>query len=259
MILLEALLDRPGRLVSRERLRQRIWGDDIHVDFEDGLNAAAWRLRQTLGDSAEHPVYIETVPRKGYRFLGAVKESPTREVPPLKPAPGPEATPSPGRRKGDRWQVRPGVVTAGVLALSLVGAATLVSRRIVAPEARIHSLAVLPLHNLAGGDDQLHLAAGLTEELIRELGKAGNLRVVPTDLSRRYAGSSMPLAHIARDLEVDALVEGSVLQAGGRCRLSVMLVPAKDLRQWVGTYESDLPGIHDLVAHAASDLNAQLK
>ncbi|HJV21419.1 MAG TPA: winged helix-turn-helix domain-containing protein [Holophagaceae bacterium] len=250
---LRMLTERPGKLVGRNELQRALWSDGTHVDFEDGLNAAAWRLRQALGDSSHHPVYIETVPRKGYRFLAEVLESPTQEVPALRPPPS-----GPGRRRGDLWQVRPGVLTAGLLALGLVGAATLASRRPGVPDARIHSLAVLPLHNLTAEENRIHLAEGLTEELTSELVKVRNLRVVPPGTSARYRNSGMPLAGIARELQVDALVEGSLVQDGSRYRLVVMLVRSGEWSQWAGTYESDLDGIHALMTRVASDLEGQL-
>ncbi|HJU82673.1 MAG TPA: winged helix-turn-helix domain-containing protein [Holophagaceae bacterium] len=261
MILLMALLERPGKVVSRETLCRRIWGDDIHVDFEDGLNAATRRLRQTLGDSADHPCYIETLPRKGYRFLTTARERPTEEVPALVPPDPPRERPSPtvpGRRRSDLWQVRPGLFTAGLLTLGLVGAVTWATRPAGAPSSAIHSLAVLPLHT-TGEQAGVHLADGLTEELTAELAKAGNLRVVPAGTSARFRNSTLPLTHIARDLGVEALVEGSLVQDGNRYRLVVMLVRSGEWSQWAGTYESDPTGIHGLMTRVAADLEEQLR
>lgn len=188
LAVLSALLERPGEVVTRDQLRRRLWTENTHVDFEHGLNAAVKRLRHALGDAADAPRYIETIPRRGYRFIGA------HTVPAVHAAP-PEA-------------------------------------------ARIRSLAVLPLLNLSADPDQDYFADGLTEALIAQLAQIGGLRVISRTSAMRYRETRMSLAEIARELRIDGIVEGSVVRAGDRIRITAQLIDvATDTHLWAHSYE----------------------
>ncbi len=224
---LSALLEKPGEVVTREELRQRLWGADTFVDFEHGLNAAVKRLRKALGDSAENPRYIETLPRHGYRLI----------VPVQKPEPVP-AVPAFPARPWRLWLA----LTAGV-AIAVVVGLIWHQRRLQRP-AQIQSLAVLPLENLSGNPEEEYFADGMTEALITELGKVHSLRVISRQSVMQYKGTTKPVPQIARELNVDAVIEGSALRAGGKVRITTQLIHANPERHlWSESYERNLSDV----------------
>jgi TolB-like protein len=237
------LLERPGELVTREELKQRLWPADTFVDFDDGLNTAVKKLRDALGDSAERPQFIETLQRRGYRFVGAV-EQPMDVV---------ESAPAPKRR---RW------IAIGLgLAFLVLATTALVYRN--GPPAEvppIRSIAVLPLENLSGEESQDYFAAGLTDalttELARTLGKS--LRVTSRTSAAKYKGK--PLSEIARELDVDAVIEGSVVRSGNRARITANLINTRaDKSIWAGSYEADLRDILSLQNQIAATVARQVQ
>jgi TolB-like protein/Flp pilus assembly protein TadD len=192
---LEILLEHVGEVVSREELRERIWPADTFVDFDHGLSNAIKRLREALSDSAEKPRFIETIPRRGYRFIGTVGSSPT---------------------------------------------------------GRIASIAVLPLENLSRDSDQEYFADGMTEALITSLAKISALQVISRTSAMHYKGVRRPLREIARELQVDGIVEGTVLRYGDRVRISAQLINASsDTHLWAESYERDLRDILALQSEVA--------
>src|SRR4029077_15177084 len=255
---LVVLLERPGEVVTREELRQRLWPADTFVDFDLSLNSALKKLRYALGDVADSPTFIETIPRRGYRFIAAVKpvtadsdnnsglfqlettrteEKATRRVSAPMPA---------SAREGRSWR-RAAKVSLLVLAMA---AAMLVvwslawrtrSSANTNSQANIQSLAVLPLENLSGDPSQDYFADGMTDELITNLGQIGSLRVISRTSVMQYRGVRKPLAQIAAELNVEAVVEGSVLRSGERVRITAQLiqVPA-DKHIWAQSYEGDI-------------------
>jgi TolB-like protein/DNA-binding winged helix-turn-helix (wHTH) protein/Flp pilus assembly protein TadD len=236
---LAMLLEKPGELVSREELRSRLWPRTI-VDFDHGLNKAINKIRDALGDSAENPRFIETVARRGYRFLADVETI---------NAPRPQSDATPDVDNTDRASVPGGVwkqlrhSRAGrVFGFGLLLAAALFWT--VYPwnsSAKIRSVAVLPLENLSGDPSQDYFAEGMTDELITDLGQISTLRVISRSSVMTYKGVRKPLAEIARELDVQAVVEGSVLRSGERVRITAQLieVPA-DRHIWAHSYEGDL-------------------
>src|SRR6516225_5449053 len=215
--ILKMLLERPGEVVSREELRAKLWPADTFVDFDHGLNAAGKRLRDALGDTAENPHFIETLPRLGDRFIAA-------KVPDTIP---PEKRPPPRR-----WGL-PLVAAAAVLsavALLVVDAGGLRSKLFTgsAAQPQIRSLAVLPLTNLSGDAEQEYFADGMTEELITELSRIGSLKVISRTSVMPYKGEKRkPLPQIGRELNVDAVMEGAVLRSGNRVRITAQLIYAQ--------------------------------
>ncbi|HEY1272169.1 MAG TPA: winged helix-turn-helix domain-containing protein [Terriglobales bacterium] len=204
--ILQILLQCPGQVVTREELRQKIWPSDTFVDFDHGLYNAIKRLREALGDEAEKPQYVETLPRRGYRFL-------------VKPE-----------------------------------AAALAAPR------HIQSLAVLPLENLSHDSEQEYFAEGLTEALITTLAKIGELRVISRTSAMLYKGIRKPLREIARELEVDAIVEGTVLRSGERIRISAQLIDARsDSHLWAESYERDMRDILSLQAEVAQAIAREIR
>src|SRR5438445_10722148 len=201
--ILQVLLEHSGEVVTREELRERIWPADTFVDFDQGLNNAIKRLRESLSDSPDNPRFIETIPRHGYRFIGMTGSS------------------TPGRMR---------------------------------------SLAVLPLENLSHDPQQEYFAEGLTEALITTLAKIGELRVVSRTSAMLYKNVRKPLSEIARELEVDAIVEGTVLRAGHRGRITAQPIDApKEMHLWAESYERDLRDVLALQAEVAQAIAREIR
>jgi TolB-like protein/DNA-binding winged helix-turn-helix (wHTH) protein/Tfp pilus assembly protein PilF len=253
------LLERPGEIVTREELRDRLWPGDTFVDFDHGLNNAVMRVREVLLDSSEHPRYVETVPRRGYRFVAPVEET---SVPPSVPATieleGGSTSPASSASKpafAHTISEHPGAPRwftsrlAGAIAIVVVGLAALLvftihARNVATNQAnatRSTSLVVLPLENLSGDKDQDYFADGMTDELIANLAKIRSLHVISRSTAMTYKGTRKPLSEIARELNVDAVVEGTVMRVGSRVRITAELVQVStDHHLWADTYESQM-------------------
>jgi TolB-like protein/DNA-binding winged helix-turn-helix (wHTH) protein/Flp pilus assembly protein TadD len=222
--LLAALLERPGELVTREELCRRLWPSDTFVDFDNSLNNAVNRVRAALGDSADQPRFVETVGRRGYRFIAPL-ETPRVTAPSL-----PEPAPLRARSR----------LPAGLaLAAVVLAAAGWQAWRARAPQdGPIRSLAVLPFDNLSADAEQEYLADGITDALITELAGIRSLRVISRQSVIRYKDSARPLPDIARELGVDAIVEGTVLRSGTRVRVSAQVIHApRDRHLWARNFE----------------------
>jgi len=250
---LALLLERPGELISREELRRRLWAADTLVDFDHGLNIAINKLREALDDSADEPRFIQTVPRRGYRFLGVLQSEKALTEAGLGEA---AAT---ARARSPRHVIY--AVAAGTVVLAAALALVLIryhSSSHATPEPRhIESIAVLPLRNLSGDGEQEYFADGMTEALITDLAQISALRVISRTSIMRYKTLNKPLAEIAQELRVDAVVEGSVLRSGGRVRINAQLVDtASDKHLWARSYERELRDVLALqseVARAIAD------
>jgi TolB-like protein/DNA-binding winged helix-turn-helix (wHTH) protein/Flp pilus assembly protein TadD len=247
--LLELLLEHPGEIVTREELRSRIWPSESFGDFDQAVNVAIAKLRGSLGDSAENPRYIETLPRRGYRFIAEVAVVDT-----TKPVTEGNSKPSVDKRLGLQlgWKI-----TGLTLVVVLVVLTTwmLYPRRGPSPEIR--SLAVLPLESLSVDASQDYFADGMTDELITDLSQISALRVISRTSVMPYKRVRRPLPEIARELNVDAVVEGTVLRSGNRVRITAQLiqVPA-DIHLWAQSYEGDVRDaltLQSQVAHAIAD------
>lgn len=205
---LASLLERPGEVVTREELRRCLWPDDVFVDFDNNLNAAIAKLRETLGDSAEHPRFVETLPKHGYRFLAKVTEA----------APAPEP----------------------------------------APKVR---LVVLPFLNLSGVPAKEYFSDAMTDEIIAELARIlpKQLAVIARTTAMHYKGSHEDVARIARELDVDYVVEGGVYQADERFRLTAQLIRTSDQAHvWAQRYDAELSEIFKMQASVAQEIAAHI-
>jgi TolB-like protein/DNA-binding winged helix-turn-helix (wHTH) protein/tetratricopeptide (TPR) repeat protein len=238
------LIERPGELVPREELRKKLWPNDTFVDFDHGVNIAVNKLRDALGDSPEKPRFIETLPRRGYRFIAPVEEPKTsRDGEP--PA---QVTSSPAGHAGSGSTTWRRALLSALLALSLAVVCFSFVRywRGRNAEKNIHSLAVLPLENLSGDPNQDYFVDGMTDELTTNLAKIKSLRVISRTSAMKYKGVRTPLAEIARSLHVDAVVEGSVVRSGDKLRITAQLIDAHtDRHLWAEDYNRDL---RDVVA-----------
>jgi TolB-like protein/DNA-binding winged helix-turn-helix (wHTH) protein/Flp pilus assembly protein TadD len=275
--ILALLLERPGELVTREEIRGKLWAGDTFIDFEHSVNSSVKRLREALGDAAEHPRYIETLPRHGYRFIAPVEpappvSSPGVSVAALSPSPTKTAVPreaEAGTGRHHNWKravlASAGLVAvvAALLAFNVAGLRERTLRGVRAvrePPLQIQSIAVLPLENLSGDPQQDYFADGMTEELITNLGKIGALRVISRTSVMRYKGTKKPLPEIARELNVDALVEGTVLRSGNRVRITANLLHAPtDRHLWAESYERDLGDVLTLQSAVAQAVAREIK
>jgi TolB-like protein/DNA-binding winged helix-turn-helix (wHTH) protein/Flp pilus assembly protein TadD len=273
---LATLLEHPSEVVSREELRRRIWPSDTFVDFDNGLNGAVNRLREALGDSADSPRFVETVPRQGYRFIAALELA--------APVVGPGALPKNGAGQAEAAlpdkpaDELPRVARArvlqprvwGLVALAVVGLAlalNLVSRRhgapgMVAPQ-KIRSIAVLPLENLSGDAGQEYFADGMTDALVTDLAQISSLKVISRTSVMQYKGTRKPLPEIAKELNVDGIVEGTVTRSGERVRVDAQLIEAStDRHFWARTYDYDLGDVivlqNEVARAIASEIEAKL-
>jgi TolB-like protein/DNA-binding winged helix-turn-helix (wHTH) protein/Flp pilus assembly protein TadD len=260
---LQALLERPGELVTCEELQKRIWPADTFVDFDHGLHAAVNRLRTALSDSAERPRYVETVSRRGYRFIGKVDSFDDPEPVRRRINNDPTPEPRPKRRIWNSWTgLLGGFLAAIVIAASLVAGNAYGLRDWLfggpAPRA-FRSLAVLPLENLSGDPKQDYFADGMTEELITQVSKFGNLKVISRTSVMQYKGSKKSLPKIAGELHVDAVVEGAVQLVDNRIRITAQLVDgASDEHIWAETYDRDLSNVLLLQSEVAADIAKQI-
>lgn len=277
--ILELLLSRPGEVVTRDEIRNRLWPADTFVDFEHGLNTSVKKLRQVLCDSVEEPRYIETAPRLGYRFIAAVEvvaESPapaalTDFPQPSAPATAalPPVTLPPAA--APRWKrAAVGLAVAIVVAGSiwfLKASGRLPwppwganAAAVVTSTGQIRSIAVLPLESLSNDPSQDYFTDGMTDELISDLAQLGSLRVISRTSAMHYKGSSETVPQIARELGVDAVVEGTVERVGDRVRIRVQLIDAaRDRHLWARNYDHEFKDVLLLQSTAAHDIVEEIQ
>jgi TolB-like protein/Flp pilus assembly protein TadD len=200
---LQILIERAGEAVTREELQRRVWPADTFVDFDNGLNIAINKIREALGDSAGHPKFIETLPRRGYRFLQTLEHK---------------------------------------------------------AEKAIDTIVVLPLVDLSHDPEEEYFAEGMTEALITTLAKIGALRVVSRTTAMHYKGVRRPLREIANELQVGAVVEGTVHRSGDRVRISAQLIDAQaDIHLWAESYDRDLRDVLALQSEVAQAIAREIQ
>jgi TolB-like protein/DNA-binding winged helix-turn-helix (wHTH) protein/Tfp pilus assembly protein PilF len=272
--LLEVLLEHPGEVVTREELRSRVWPSESFGDFDQALNIAIGKLRSALGDSAENPRFIETLPKRGYRFIADVSVI-DAEVRPNKPEPLAGDLPGAERKAelGDKfqgagltvapkrrlWPMRRIFIALGLILSLLILSVWLLRSRGRAP-TEIRSLAVLPLENLSGDASQNYFADGMTDELITDLAQISALRVISRTSVMAYKGARKPLPEIARELNVDAVIEGSVLRSGDQVRITAQLIEAStDRHLWSQSYDGELRDTLALQSRVASAIAEQIR
>jgi TolB-like protein/DNA-binding winged helix-turn-helix (wHTH) protein/Flp pilus assembly protein TadD len=241
---LAALVRRPGDLVTREDLQQELWSDNTFVDFEHGLNSTIKRLREALGDSAVAPRYIETLPRRGYRFIAPV-------VPVNGQGIEPSSAPAAGAPSGPIRSRRPGALAWGALgAGALVSAAVFFLFGPVASwRAEQPIIAVLPFTNHSSETESDVFVDGLTEEVISNLAIIEGLQVRSRTSSFAFKGKRRNLTDVREQLGVTHVIEGSVLGSDSRKRINVQLVEVRtDLTVWAKLFERDVASSNDVFA-----------
>jgi len=263
---LAALLEHPGEVVTREELQRRLWPADTFVDFDHGLNKAISKIREALGDSAESPRFVETVARRGYRFLAEVKVADAAPV--RRPEPATQPHPAPEPRDRSNLLGKPAMFKRHLPSLAwkislialLLLVASLATRKLRSTNSTspvIRSLAVLPLESLSSDASQDYFADGMTDELISDLGQISALRVISRTSVMAYKHARKPLPQIARELNVDAVVEGTVLRSGDQVRITAQLIEASsDKHLWSQSYQGELRdtlALQGKVARAIAD------
>ena len=266
---LAMLLEHAGQVVSREDLQKTVWPADTFVDFDHGLNKAINKIREALGDAAESPRFVETVARRGYRFIADVRvldATPAAILAPAVPAVtppkvpdrrdvvgGPPSAPSGVRRR--RWQL-----SIVLLLVALVGLAVWKLPSASRPSPAIRSLAVLPLESLSSDASQDYFADGMTDELISDLGHISALRVISRTSVMGYKHTRKSLPQIARELNVDGVVEGTVLRSGDRVRITAQLIDgAADRHLWSQSYEGEVRDTLALQSNVARAIAEQIR
>ena len=328
---LSLLLEHPGEVITRDEMRAKLWPRDTFVDFEHSLATDINKLREALGDTVQSPRFIETLPRRGYRFIAPVEsfvpassiaatvtpvndrqtedaahraalQRPEEKAQPAKPMDDPpvvvaiqEAIPQAApqvvtdgytrravaavmqgameehraRVRWRRWAVA-GLSFAGLSAvLALIAWLNVAGLRdrafraagaVREPPLQIQSIAVLPLENVSRDPEQEYFADGMTDALITDLGKISALRVISRTSVMTYKGKRKALPEIARDLNVDAVVDGTVLRSGDRVRITANLMHAPtDRHLWAETYESDQRDVLVLQSELARAIVEQVR
>ena len=261
--ILQILTERHGQIVTREELRAKIWPSDTFVDFDHGINNAIKRhARSTRELPLRPPRFIETLPRRGYRFIAPVE----REAIAGSASSAQLHAEVEQLRTHPRRDLRIGLFLGlgGIRSLIIVlGAGPAKIWYMISSKAaalQIRSIAILPLKNLSGDPDQQYFADGMTEELITSLSQIRALKVISRTSAEVYAGTHKPLPQIARELNVDAIVEGSVQRTEGQVRITAQLIYApEDKNVWAQTYVRDARGALTLQGEVAAAIANQVE
>ncbi len=253
-LILEELLASSGQLVTREHLIARLWPQGV-VDFEGSLNAAVRKLRSILGDDAETPRFIETVPRKGYRFVGTISESNQRTA--LTEVEHAALT-APQPRSGRRVYKRSWLLAA-ITTILVVLAFFLYSSSVETPRLPVR-LAVMPFENLSPDAADAFFTDGIHEEILSTLAhRAANLSVISRTTMMTYRATPKSVTDIAKELGVTHVLEGSVRREGQMVRVSLKLIDArKDRPVWTKHYDRQLVSAIALQSEVATEVTSRL-
>jgi TolB-like protein/DNA-binding winged helix-turn-helix (wHTH) protein len=260
--LLVMLLQKPGEVVTREELRTKLWPQTI-VDFDHGLNKAISKIREALGDSSENPRFVETVARRGYRFLADVAVVDEKRTEPrasdLTTTSASAILLAPPLVQGARSFVRR-LLGLGFAVAFATAASWALYHKIYSSPKTISSLAVLPLENLSGDASQDYLADGMTDELTTRLAQISALHVISRTSAMTYKYVHQPLSEIASALNVDAVVEGSVSRTGERVHVNAQLIDARSDRHiWAESYDENMRDALSLQSNVASAIAEQIR
>src|SRR5437588_11126570 len=259
MELLILLVERRDQLVGREEIIARLWGKDVFLDTEQGINTAIRKIRLTLGDDPNDPRFLQTIVGKGYRFVGPITVIPATAPAPA-PVPATDEETQPSRPKTAlRWKL------VAFAAVFMLASAAVVAFRYFDwirwfPRRSVHSIAVLPLKNLSGNPADEYFADGMTDELITNLAKISALRVTSYTSVSTYKTTSKPLQQVEQELQVDGIVEGSVLRSGAPGRITEQLIYApRDQHLWAEEYQRYVRDVLYLQREVARDIAEQVR
>jgi TolB-like protein/DNA-binding winged helix-turn-helix (wHTH) protein/Flp pilus assembly protein TadD len=258
---LAMLLERPGEVVTRQELQARLWPSDTYVGFDEGLNTAIRKLRTAFGDSAANPRFIETLPRRGYRFIAPLsatsaeisfegKDAVVDPVPrqqDAQPAKTPDNAAFAAEVRSWPWKTVAAVAAALVLVVAVT--AYLVGTHPSPGPQKRTMLAILPFQNLSNDPRQEYFSDGLTEETITDLGQLSpeHLGVIARTSAMAYKHTDKSVGQIGRELGVDYILEGSVRREGGKARVSAQLIRVSDQTHlWAQSYDRDMQDLLDV-------------
>jgi TolB-like protein/DNA-binding winged helix-turn-helix (wHTH) protein/Tfp pilus assembly protein PilF len=258
MELLILLVENQGHLVKREEIIEKIWGKDLFFDAENGINNAIRKIRSVLHDNAGQPLFVETSLGKGYKFIAPVERI---SEPSGSPAPESGVIPQEPTIFLSRHAWVPILGAAALIsaafAFNISGVRSRIFARGVPP---IHSIAVLPLENLSGDAGQDYFADGMTDALITDLAQSSYLKVISRTSAMQYKGAHKSLPEVARELDVDAVLEGTVSRSGSRVRITAQLLAARtDRHLWAQSYERELTDIFGLQDNVAKDIAQEIR
>jgi TolB-like protein/DNA-binding winged helix-turn-helix (wHTH) protein/Tfp pilus assembly protein PilF len=263
--ILQILLEQPGKVVTREELRQRIWPADTFVDFNQGLYNATKRLREALSDSAAAPRYVETLSRRGYRFIGTVNGNGSAALPSAEQQPKSPTGETRASRRKSQLGIALGLGAAALFGVMLALVPANLWQRVSGKNTlpQISSIAVLPLVNLSGDPAQEYFSDGMTDALITDLAQISSVKVISRTSSTQYKQTQKSLPEIARELNVDGIIEGTVQRSGDRVRVTAQLIHGpSDRHLWANSYERDTRDIfaleRDLTEEIAHQVQARL-
>jgi TolB-like protein/DNA-binding winged helix-turn-helix (wHTH) protein len=261
---LRILLEHRGKVVAREELQRCIWPADTFVDFDRGLYNAIKKLREALGDDAEKPRFIETLSKRGYRFIETVQNGdPTaaaQEV--FNPSTLTNTSAPRAHRKAFMGGLSLGLSTVAALVLMLGLNSGGIRDRLFGKSAtpRIQSLAVLPLQNLSADPAQEYFSDGMTDALITDLAQIGSLKVISRTSSMQYKQTKKSLPEIARELNVDGIVEGTVQRSGDHVRITAQLIYGpSDKHLWANSYERDMHDVFALEREVTDEISKRVQ
>lgn len=259
MELLILLARRNGELVTREEIEQHLWGEEVPLEADRGINNAVRKLRLALHDDSKAPRFLETVIGKGYRLIGSLEVIPVSAEMAETQLTQISGVPLQPRAP---WLRRLLLTVAAAVAMVGLGAgvaARMSSRGQSHASTPIRSLVVLPFANISGDPAQDYFSDGMTDELITNLGRYRALRVISRTSAMHFKRTGRTVSKIANDLGVEAVVEGSVYRSQGRVRVTARLIRARDEAVvWERSYERDLDDILALQATMTQDIASQI-
>jgi TolB-like protein/DNA-binding winged helix-turn-helix (wHTH) protein/Tfp pilus assembly protein PilF len=263
--ILRILVERQGKIVTRQEIRQILWPDDTVVEFDRSINVAMAILRKALADDADHPKYIETLARRGYRLIAPVEWQQGSAAAQDLLEPHVDTLPRVDGQVGEReprapkYSRKAAVLGASAVILVVVGYLSWRHfRAITPPKSEKIMLAVLPFENLTGDPSKEYLADGLTEETISQLGQLNpsQLGVIARTSVMGYKHKDERLDQIGRDLSVQYVLENSLRQSGDHLRITSQLLQVKDQSHlWSHDYDyraQDILTVQDDVAKAVA-------
>jgi TolB-like protein/DNA-binding winged helix-turn-helix (wHTH) protein/tetratricopeptide (TPR) repeat protein len=265
------LIERPGQLVTRQELQEKLWPGHPAEEVDDSLNSTVKKLREALADDAGKPLYIETIPRRGYRFIAPVqveapekltgeKEAASTEPSWLTAETAVHVTAMAEDPLGWRRYRTSGAI--GLLTIiGIVGVLSVTAfLKRAGADAQIHSIAVLPFENLSGDSSQDYFAEGLTDAVTTDLAQIGSVKVISRSSANHYKKDYKPLVKIGQELSVDAVVEGTVARSGGRVRVNARLISTGDDRNlWAQSFERDAGDILSLEDDLAQSVSRRIE
>lgn len=232
------LLEHPREIVSREEIVARVWGEGVFLDTDNSIRGAIRKVRQALKDDAETPRFIETITGQGYRFVAPVMDQTAEKPAHVEQA---ERKVDHSRRLARQWLIVGTVCLLAVIAVLTYG---LSRRRADSATAKVRALAVLPLKNLSGDPSQEYFADSMTEALIGRLSAIHDLRIISRTSVMQFKDTKLSVPEIARRLNVDAVVEGSVMREANHIRVHAQLIRgATDEHFWSEEYDRDLSDV----------------